>query len=334
MKKLYFSALSIIFGLSLNAQTLTQANHAPSNGDKYSTYQCDSSFLPGAGTASSNWTYALITHSSIVNNFTTQTTANPGYPGADISVSSNTANILYYKSSPTDLKHFGGYLNLNGIAAQVTYTAPAIYASYPMSFGTTTLSNTSGSLSVLGQNGTFTGSCNANADGTGTLSLPSRTFTSVIRIVTSQTINFTTGFGPGTVTQKTYDYYSISDSKYPILSHSSSSVNAPPAAPSTRTFVNVQKNYQVVGLKENVKEEVSLNVYPNPSNSVVNFMTENVNAKTVLMYDITGKFIESQNLTNGKLILNVADYNAGLYIYKLNDGTNKTVKTGKLTVIH
>jgi hypothetical protein len=342
MKKLYFSALSIVFGFGLNAQTLTQANNAPANGELHSTYQCDSTFVPSAITGSNSaWTYsALVTHSSIVSNYTSVTTNNPGYPNADISVASSAVNSYYYKSTATDLKFFGGNLNLNGVQAQITYTVPAIYAVYPMSFGTTTTNGTSGTFTVtqIGAAGTFSGSVTVTADGTGTLALPAGTVSSVIRVVTSQTLNLTVTMGgsTGTVTQKSYNYYAPNAAKYPILSYVTSTVNFPAfnVNNSTQVMANVQKNFLTVGLNENVKEEISLNVYPNPSNSVVNFASENLNAKSVFIYDITGKMVESNVLTSGKLSLNVSNYNNGLYIYKLIDNSNTTLKTGKITVAH
>ncbi len=339
MKKLYFSALSIVFGLSLNAQTINQGNHAPTNGDRYGTYQVDSSFVPSAiSGAGVTWNYALVTHSSIVSNYSVTTNANPAYTLATTSNAASGSNIQYYKDSPTELKNFGGYLNLNGISGTVNYTTPAVAMAYPTSMGTSTTSTTGGTLSALGQPGTFTGTCNSTADATGTLVLPSKTFSSVIRVVTSQTLIFSipgVGVSNGTITQKTYDYYSLADSKFPILSHLTNFVNAPPvASASSQSIATVQKSYQSVGVKENAKEEVALNVYPNPSGSIVNFVTENNNAASVSVHDINGKLIESAILTNGKLNLNVSGYSNGIYIYKLLDANKAALKTGKLTVTH
>jgi hypothetical protein len=59
MKIFLLSAL-VILSLNNLAQTLTQANHAPSVGDTYSTLQCDSSnvSINGSG-ANYNWILQL-----------------------------------------------------------------------------------------------------------------------------------------------------------------------------------------------------------------------------------------------------------------------------------
>jgi hypothetical protein len=337
MKKLYFSALSIVFGLSLNAQTITQANHAPINGNQFTTYQCDSNFVVGAGGAGSTWNYpTLVTHTFVIDNYTSSIVSNTAYPNADVATASSTSNITFFKSTATELKNYGGFLNLNGVGAQVIYSSPFTAMAYPSSINTTTNSTTAGSLTAFGISGTFTGVATVLADGTGTLTLPLKTFTNVIRVVTTQSLYFVAAGVNGTVTQVTYDWYSLGDSRAPILKRVTSYVNAPPlASASTQTYATIQKNYQTVGVKEiENREEVALNVYPNPSSSAVNFVTDNTNAKSVIIYDITGKMIESQVLMNGKTNINVSNYNSGLYIYKLVNNSNTILKTGKITVTH
>jgi len=341
MKKLYFSALSILFGLGINAQTtLTQANHAPAAGDMYGTYQCDSTGVtPGASGAGASWTYSsIVTHSPIVLDYVGSAYSGTAFPSAAVSVTSSASNTRYYSSTATELKYWGGAMSLNGIPASVTFTQAALYAAYPMSLGTSTAGAIGGSLTVFGNNGTFNGACNSNADGTGTLTLPAKTFSSAVRVVTSVTINFTNPGPPaisGTITQVTWDYYSLSHSKYPMFTITTSTVNAPPlVSNSTQSFVTIQKNYTSVGMNDLNSEEASLNVYPNPATSQVNFITENTHAKSVTVYDITGKMIETISISNGKANLNVSGYNNGLYIYKLTDNNNKTIKTGKITVAH
>lgn len=334
MKKIYFLVLAAFTGFGAQAQSLTQANHAPANNDQYMTFQCDSaSVTPGAGGAGLMWNYGSIaTRSSVVNSYTASSTTNTSYPGSDIAVYSSTSNISYYKSSSTELKYYGGNVSVGGIAATLQYTSPAIFAAYPMSMSTTSTATTGGSLNVLGNAGTFSGSSNVTADATGTLVLPSGTYTNVIRVVTSQTINFTASFATGTVTQVNYDYYAAG-TKYPMFTISTSTIGTNLSAPSSQTLVTRQ-NPSTVGVKENSTEVISLNVYPNPSTSFVNFATDSKNASYVAIFDVTGKMVEKQNLNDGKLNLNVSAYNTGIYIYKVMNTGNQTLKAGKITVTH
>ncbi|MCE3229658.1 MAG: C-terminal target protein [Bacteroidetes bacterium] len=333
MKKLYFSLLSIVLGLGMNAQ-LTQANHAPANGNTFSTWQCDSAGVtPGASGAGATWNYATIaTHSSVVSDFTAQTVSNASYPNADIAVFSSTSNISYYKSSVTELKYWGGNLSIGGIAATIQYTAPAISAAYPMSMGTTSASVTGGSLVALSNPGTFTGNSEVTADASGTLILPSGTYTNILRVVTSQTINFTASFVTGTVTQMNFDYYEIG-TKAPLFSIATATAGTSISAASSQTVVTRFKPV-TVGVSENSISEINMNVYPNPSNSVINFTTESKNATAVSIYDVTGKLVETAEMNNGELHLNVSTYSAGIYTYKVTGSEKQTLKAGKITVTH
>ncbi|MBA3681056.1 MAG: T9SS type A sorting domain-containing protein [Bacteroidetes bacterium] len=337
MKKIYLSLLTALAGLSLNAQTLTNANHSPAAGDLYSTYQCDSlGISAGASGAAALWNFTSVaTHSSIVNNYTATANANASYPIPGVQLGSAASNLSFYKSTATNLTYWGGNVTIGAIAATFVYTISAVRAAYPMSLNTTSTAATAGSISIpaLSQTGTFTGNSTTLADGTGTLALITGTFTSAIRVVTSQTINFSVQLGTGSVTQKNWDYFDIG-TKEALFTISTATIVAPLVGTSTQTIVTRHKPL-VTGLSTNNNNKtVDMIVYPNPSNTNVNFATENTDAKTVVVYDVTGKMVEKQNLTEGKLRLNVSDYTNGLYIYSIIGSNNQAIKTGKITVSH
>lgn len=331
MKKIYLSIITTLAAFSASAQ-LTDANHSPAAGEMFSTYQCDSMITPGASGAGALWNYAtIVTHSSIVNNYTAAVNSNASYPQPGVAVASALSNMSYYKGSAASLNYWGGNIVIGSVAATLIYTSPAVVAAYPMSLNTTSSSVTSGSISIpaAAQTGTFTGISNTIADGTGTLVLPTGTFTNVYRVVTTQTINFTTSIS-GTVTQKNYDYYSVG-TKEALFTISNATIGTQFTSPSTQTIVTRSKPL-VTSVNENKAVTFELGVYPNPSSTTVNFVTENAEAKQVLVYDITGKLVEKQNLIEGKLKLDVSNYNTGLYMYSVIGNANQTLKSGKITV--
>ncbi|MEO6302440.1 MAG: T9SS type A sorting domain-containing protein [Bacteroidia bacterium] len=335
MKKIYLSIFTALAGLSLNAQTLTDANHSPAAGDMFSTWQCDSAVGVGASGAGALWNYSTIaTHSSIVNNYTATTNANASYPIPGVQLGSVANNLSYYKNSASDLKYWGGNITVGAVAATLIYTASAIVANYPMSLNSTSTSVTGGSITIpaLAQNGTFTGNSATIADGSGTLALPNGTFTSVLRVVTTQTINFTIPLGSGSVTQKNWDYYDVA-TKNALFSITTATVVAPLAGTSTQTLATRFKPL-VTSVAANIANTSNFSVFPNPSNTTVNFVTENTDAKNVVIYDVTGKLVEKQNLTDGKLKLDVSNYTTGLYMYSVLGNNNQTLKSGKITVSH
>ena len=335
MKKIYLAFFTLLTGLSLNAQ-LTDANHSPVAGEVFSTYQCDSlGVTPGASGASTLWNFATITtHSSVVNNYTAAVNSNTLYPSPGVSVASALSNMSYYKASLSDLRYWGGNITVGGVAASLVYSTSAITAVYPMNFNSTGSSITSGSISIpaVSQTGTFTGNSEALADGTGTLVIPTGTFNNVIRVVTSQTINFNVQLGAGTVNQKNYEYFNVG-TKEALFTITTSTITAPLVGTSTQTLITRTKPV-TVGIKENKQALIELSVYPNPSSTTVNFVTESAEAKQILVYDVTGKLVEKQNFTDGKLKLDVSGYSAGLFMYTVIGNNNQTLKTGKVTVSH
>lgn len=333
MKKILFSSLAILSFCYSNAQTLTQANHAPANLNKdYVTIQCDT-LAPGASGLGVTWSYTPVMHSSITNTYVTALTSNTAYPMADVSVSSGTANTAYYKASATGLNYYGGNISANGIAVNLNYATPAKFAQYPFNAVSTLTSAVGGSLSVLGNNGTFTGNCQVTADATGTLNLVGRSFNDIIRLSTAQVLNGTIPLvGSVTILQLNYDYYSPSASKAPIFSISTSTVTSTLGGSSTQTFVTVLLDYLTVNVKENSKESIELSVFPNPSNSFINFNTASMEASKIMAYDVTGKVVLTENFDNGKVKLDVSNLITGIYLYTVIDKNNQTLKSGKFNV--
>ncbi len=333
MKKILLS-LSFLSALAVNAQTLTQLNHTPSAWDPiYGMNQCDSTtILPGASGAGATWNYTPTVHTSILNNFTTAYSNNGSFSPADGVVSSSSSNASYYGTlSSTILTYYGGNIAVNGVSAIIKYSTPAIVAAYPMSLNTTTMSTTAGTVNVTSPfpiTSAFTGNCNVTADATGTLTLPGRVFTDIIRLSTFQNIIAT---GTATINLLTYDYYSMSSAKAPVISIQTSTISSF-SGTSTQTVTTLQKSYTTVGIKEAKENTNALSVFPNPSTSLVNFSTSNPEAYKVNVYDITGKNVATEVFENETAKLNVSSFNNGMYLYTVSGKNNAVINTGKFNV--
>ena len=74
------------------------------------------------------------------------------------------------------------------------------------------------------------------------------------------------------------------------------------------------------------QNEISgLNVYPNPvSNGVVYINSSSSDSKSVVVYDVLGKQLLQQVVTNGTL--NVSALNKGVYIMKVTEGAATSTK--------
>lgn len=316
------------FGLASSAQ-LTQANHAPTPGQNFGTYQCDS-LDPGAAGSGVIWNYNTVNvHTAMLKNYTVGASTSTVYPSANVAVGSATNNTFYYNSSSTKLDYYGGNISANGVNATLNYGTPAIFASYPMSFGTSTTSATSGTVYVTSPFPTsfnFTGNCSVLADGTGTLVLPAKTFTNVMRVATSQTITSSIN-----VNSINYDYYDISISRYPILTIATSTISSL-AGTSAQTVTTILSNYDVVSVNENEKPSIQLTVFPNPTANFINFSTTGLEAVKVSAFDLTGKAIATESIENGKSTMNTTSFSAGVYMYHVTDKNNRILTTGKFTI--
>jgi len=329
MKKTLLS-LSILFSVAASAQ-LTQANHAPYVGNSFGTNQCDS-VAPGASGAGVTWNYSTLnihTASWAVKSFVSAASGNTLYPSATIAVGSATNNTYYYKPSATDLKYYGGNINANGVTATLNYSSPAIFATYPMSMGTSTTSATAGTVNVTAPFPTsfsFTGNCSVLADGTGTLVLPAKTFTNVMRVITSQTITASIN-----VNSVNYDYYAVGVTNNPILTIATSTISSL-AGTSTQSIVTVLGNYDIVSVNENQKSSIELSVFPNPATNFINFETTSTEAAKVIAFDVTGKAVVTEMLEMGKAKMNLSNLSSGIYIYHVVDKNNQVLKSDKFNV--
>jgi hypothetical protein len=353
MKKVY-SLLFLAFSVFTGKAQLTQANHAPSATDTYTNNQCDSTNITfGSGGANAVWNYSAV---PVRTNITISYagSSNPttsAFPNADVKITSSLANDTYhYKSTANDLSFYGGGISLSTAVAILNYSTPAIFAQYPMSLNSTNTNTVAGTFSItspLTVPGTFTGSCTYSVDGTGTLTLsgPSNSYTNVMRVVTTQTMELVTSLTTGTLTQKSYNYYS-SGIKAPIFTINTGTLNIPLFGNFSETMVYINKaavktattappTQTYVTVAENASQSITIQLYPNPASSIVNLVTENApSANLVSVFDITGKLVEKQFLIEGKVKFNTSDYQSGLYIYSISSKTGETLKTGKFTVSH
>jgi len=90
------------------------------------------------------------------------------------------------------------------------------------------------------------------------------------------------------------------------------------------------------GINENGEMENKILMFPNPANDkiVVDFGYFNTKIEEIVVYDVIGKIkehIDVNSITNGQTIINLDNYNAGLYFISVKTN-NKTV-VNKFTVI-
>jgi len=74
-----------------------------------------------------------------------------------------------------------------------------------------------------------------------------------------------------------------------------------------------------------IVDEMSLSVYPNPANDIINIKSDN-NIKRVKILDITGKTMYSNLLENKDHAIDISNFNNGLYIIQIDTATDSKIK--------
>lgn len=339
MKKIYSLIAAAICVGSINAQTLTQANHAPIVGDVFQTVDCSSVGInPGGVGPAQTWNYSAMTVLTNTVTNTGVTVASTGsastYPSASVAIQSGTANA-FYSSGLSFLRYYGGDIKVGGQSVTMGYSTPAYYCAYPMTLGTTTNSSVSGTLTSIAGPGTFAGTSTVTGSGTGTLMLPGGYNFNALKVTNVTILSFTTGLGNGTYAQVKNDYYSAL-SKYPLLSITNETISSL-AGTTTETVVTINNNYKTVGISEAANSTLSnVVLYPNPAKDNINvsFVNENAENVSYQIVNVIGQTIRTQNIpaVKGETLYNVNlnGIESGVYFIKLGVG-NKTSVT-KITV--
>lgn len=73
-------------------------------------------------------------------------------------------------------------------------------------------------------------------------------------------------------------------------------------------------------------ETSSLIIYPNPTMNVLNLELNGFDNGSLFVSDLTGKIISSQSITTSAIIINVSDFEKGLYLVTINDDKKSVTK--------
>jgi hypothetical protein len=154
------------------------------------------------------------------------------------------------------------------------------------------------------------------------------TYTSTTAAMTNATLNISYS---STDTPDSMCVYVGSSFKFPT---SGTSIRKGAQRGSVMYVDNFSWTASTVGVKENAEQAIQLVAYPNPAHSNLFISTESKEAKTIEIIDLTGRVIEKANFTDGKLKLDLTNYNTGLYLYTVYGNGHQNLKSGKFTVTH
>jgi len=101
---------------------------------------------------------------------------------------------------------------------------------------------------------------------------------------------------------------------------------------------DVIRIYNYVRLVRNINDHTGMNdninlkkiyVYPNPVNNLLNFSLPSSGSFNAIITDISGKLMKENFINNTHTAIDISELTNGLYLYKINDLSGKTLENGK-----
>lgn len=316
----FFAALA---ATAVTAQvTLTQAMY-PQAGNVFSLNMSDTTgVLPGSSGTNVSWNFSSL-NSSVgvaIDSFLTVASSLYGssFPQSNLALHETGPSIdyfTYFDETASGLARVGHADSVNVI----TYSNPGMEYYFPMSYGTTG----NDTYSAIYYDNNFTasvhvhGTTSCNADGTGTLQLPSVTLTNVLRAHFTRYEQDTSFNSNGNyVYQIQTDYWQwfVNGTYYPVLSIQQTFVDI---GFSTSYIKYVGWRTPPLGVQENVRP-LALDVFPNPATTTLQV---NCPAQgTLRCYATDGKLLSEQTVIAGNTSIDVSALPEEMIIVEFRNG--------------
>ena len=338
--------VALCFGLfSMNAQTIP-GSAFPSAGTVFSLTGADTTGVsPGAGGTGTTWNFGTLVNGSgsQIDSFLDPAATPYGalFPTATVAlhqiIAPRTNTFVYFRNNTAN----SVYERIaNVLPDTVIYQTPARQYPYPLTPTSTYTGNYYAHYHTATGSATEAGVVSGGVDGTGTLILPTGTYTNVLRSHYTRTEQDTT-YGTSTnALVQIIDYYEWyqPNSYFPILSISYTNATVMGFTVFHTKNVGYRQGYSASGVDDlSVSGTAGLLLYPNPANdkaTLIYDMKEAGDAQ-INIYDLTGRMLHTQTNTSGEglqtLSLNVSALPAGMYEVRVTSAQNSASLKMQLT---
>lgn len=319
--KIFLSFL--VFSLSLKAfsqPVLNQANCAPQAGQSYSLTNINYVNQGSAG-ANQIWDLSSATVDSVFTVGIYSVNGIPpdiNFPNANIKSTNSNFNgyIYYYKIDLNKWEYYGFHTTIS-----VAYSNPRTFLPFPFTYSDAHNDSCYGVLYV-GYNIYKKGTVSIEADGYGSLILPSGTYNNVLRVhyVEQQIDSSQNG-----VYNTTLDYYYWfkPDNHYPIAYMMTS--------PNSGGFY-----LNNISSVEDLGSNSTFNIYPNPANTYINITYSGLTPMpdNYEIIDASGKVIAKEKISSaGSTLIDVSHFPSSIYLIHLLEN-GKIIGSKKISINH
>jgi hypothetical protein len=316
---------------SIHAQTLNDPENVPVIGSVYNVHAAP--FVdPGAGGSGTTWDFSSLGSDSMV----TYQIVDPAssqwatmFPDAQEAIT-NGVDTIFYNVTSSGMERVGEDVMFVTFDVQVPFTNSQLDLQLPCSMGTnwTDLIGATYDIPGLGT-ATRTGSITGDADGTGTLMIPSGTVYGCVRVYTHLSETDNVGFTSATRKRHEWVWYT-NYQKFPLLRITADtiSITIPSVTQVTRRVEWLDT--ASVGMEE-YKAEAGFVIWPNPASGEVAIeLAPSRFDRTVRFTDATGRVALEQKIGAGTMTRNIdiSSLNPGPYAVTLlaADGSKKSAR--------
>jgi len=332
--------LSSISSFSFGQSILTDANFNPVLGDAFAVKVVNETGInPGASGAAVTWDFTYLTQKMMDTGHTISRFAANGQSHYDAacnlaimgpSATSHATTFLVANSSK--LSQYGYYINTD---TNLILTNPADELRYPFTYGNSFDDTCTGTI-WFGISASYTGYLHVQCDAYGTLVLPFRTDTGVLRVHTVQ--NFTDNvyiLGIPVVKNyiiSSYDWYKPNYHTALLTIQTITEVGAPSPTNEFAAYAVAK----VAGVNDVAHKIAELQLSPNPASGdvTVSYKTIQKEQVRISLMDMAGREVAllSQTETSGaqQMTFNTNRFPKGLYLVRLQVGSE--IVSRKLTI--
>jgi len=313
--------LILISALAYAQAEITQSN-LPIIGDHVVIAICSGPASPGNAGAMQTWDMSGLTEDE--EQFFTYINPSEGpltdsFPNANLCARSWLDDFSYYNTSGSSLSVEGHVVTLeSGDTAMVVFDNSELILELPYTYITGFVDDFDGDLFVPGFSGlTFEGTVEFEADGYGTLILPTGTYTNVVRYrMFREQNNSLNGFPAGTQTKEQWAWVSSEYRFWLLLMEENFD------GTSTSSLVWYDKNpYSTSTSVQNLNQGQDIFAFPNPLRNgealLIKWLSEE--AAIVSLFREDGSLLDRSEivLTPGTNKYNVLDVKSGVYVLKI-----------------
>lgn len=349
MKQLFTPLLAILAMtanpmLASSQPVLTAATSVPPAGYKVRTLNSDMVMMSAAGASGANqsWDISAITFDQQIDSLNFRTCGSTDdcgrYSGATILGVRPQVNGLatnYYMATTTALSLRGNKDSVSGQSFHHIYSNPLDVLRFPMTYQSAFVD--SFAVFDTATNGTRNhyrkGVDSVLADGWGTLTTPSGTFTNTLRIKETGHLQDSTrdNFGNPVVTRSEYTVYRWHDAAHAFALAQSAEFNF--GSNTIGSFVSYADVPGTATAVPALQYSLPVTLSPNPAHSTVSLaIASSIGGASVTITDMTGRgvysgFVPSMAIANASVTLDVRHWVPGIYAVLIQaDGLSTTQK--------